>query len=48
MTFTLPKWVWIGLIIVGVIVLCVIFKFNVSGHIGTSGVGAEATQGLVH
>jgi uncharacterized protein (DUF983 family) len=48
MTLNFPKWVRILIIIVAVIIVCVIFKVNVHGNLGSEGIGASITQGLVH
>lgn len=45
---SVPNWVKTVVILVAVIILCVLFKVNLSGNIGSNGIGAQLNQGLVH
>jgi hypothetical protein len=48
MTINFPRWVWILAVLVLVIILCVVFKVNLTGHVGSGGIGVDLTQGLVN
>lgn len=43
----IPNWVKTIAILVIIIIIAVVAKINLSGNIGSSGVGVSLTQGLV-
>jgi hypothetical protein len=43
----IPGWVKTLTVLVVIIILCVLVKVNLSGNIGSNGIGINLTQGLV-
>ena len=44
----LPRWIWVVIVLVIMLVIMALLRFNLAGHIGASGIGFDATQNLVH